>query len=91
MAEYYRSRIIKQRIITAPLAVVYVILATLAYGHSYSNSEYQKYPGYESLSTYGASVAAILAPAYWLSVAGVWVFEEPTEIKVRPNPFEGVD
>jgi len=89
MVEYYRSRIIKQRIITAPLAVVYVILATLAYGHSYANSEYQKYPGYELLSNYRAGVAAILAPAYWLSVAGVWVFEEPAEIKMRPNPFGG--
>lgn len=87
MSNYYRNQIILRDAIKIVTIIGYIILATLAYGHSYSNSEYQKYPGYESISTYGASVAAILAPAYWLSVAGVWVFEEPAEVKARPNPF----
>jgi len=87
VSNYYRNQIILRDAIKIVTIIGYIILATLAYGHSYSNSEYQKYPGYESISTYGASVAAILAPAYWLSVAGVWVFEEPAEVKARPNPF----
>jgi len=84
MAEYYRSRIIKQRIVVGALVTGYIFLATLAYGHSYTHTDGGR-PKEEAI------VAFVFAPIYWLSVAGVWVFEEPAEVKARPNPFEEVD
>jgi len=82
MHNHYRSQIVIKDVAIAILAVGYIALATLAYGHSYTHTDSGR-PKEEAI------VAFVFAPIYWLSIAGVWVFEEPAEVKARPNPFGG--
>lgn len=54
----------------------WIVLGTLAYGHSYANNPYKLYYETRTLADMKAGVAAIAGPVYWLSVAGVALFEE---------------
>ena len=80
MSNYYRDKIILCDVVKSVAIIGYIFLATLAYGHSYTHTDGGQ-PKEEAI------VAFVFAPIYWLSVVGVWIFEEPAEAKIRPNPF----
>lgn len=57
------------------LIASYIVFAALAYGHSYTNNPYRMYRKMATFTNVQAGFAAVVAPAYWLSVLGVWIFE----------------